>query len=284
MQVYRYMDIGTAKPTRKERNRVQHYLIDIADPDENYSLGRFVKDAEEAIAQIYTHKHIPLLTGGTGLYFKGLFEGVFAETDPMPEADADKLKNRSSRIRIELKKKLREKGNEKLHHELRQVDPESAKRIHPNDTQRLIRGLEVFYSTGIPWSRHLAQPQKRAHRYQVLKIGLTRPRQELYQRIDERVQLMVEQGLLAEVKKILAMGYDKNLKTLQAIGYRHMINFLDKIWTWDQALELLARDTRHYAKRQFTWFNNDPEISWYDVRQADAIVKDIHNFLAVNHS
>ena len=159
------------------------------------------------------------------------------------------------------------------------MDPDSAERIHPNDTQRLLRGLEIFYTTGIPWSRHLTDQRKNTTQYQTLKIGLTRPRQELYERIDKRVCLMAEQGLLDEVKMLLAMGYAKELKAMQSIGYRHMINFLDNKWTWEQTLELLARDTRHYAKRQFTWFNNDKEISWYDVRQQDTILKEIKRFI-----
>jgi len=279
MQVYRHMDIGTAKPTQAERARINHYLIDIVDPDDNYSLGRFVKDAQEAIRKINSHNNIPLLVGGTGLYLKGLLQGLFAEDDLAAEADDYEGKSRIEYVRYDLRKRLRETGNETLHHELAEVDPDSAKRIHPNDTQRLLRGLEIFYTTGIPWSRHLTGQRKNTTQYQTLKIGLTRPRQELYERIDKRVCLMAEQGLLDEVKMLLAMGYAKELKAMQSIGYRHMINFLDNKWTWEQTLELLARDTRHYAKRQFTWFNNDKEISWYDVRQQDTILKKIKRFL-----
>jgi tRNA dimethylallyltransferase len=279
MQVYRHMDIGTAKPTQAERARINHYLIDIVDPDDNYSLGRFVKDAQEAIRKINSHNNIPLLVGGTGLYLKGLLQGLFAEDDLAAEADDYEGKSRTEYVRDDLRKRLMETGNETLHRELAEVDPDSAERIHPNDTQRLLRGLEIFYTTGIPWSRHLTDQRKNTKQYQTLKIGLTRPRQELYERIDKRVCLMAEQGLLGEVKMLLAMGYAKELKTMQSIGYRHMINFLDNKWTWEQTLELLARDTRHFAKRQFTWFNNDKEISWYDVRQQDTILKKIKRFL-----
>lgn len=279
MQVYRHMDIGTAKPTQAERARINHYLIDIVDPDDNYTLGRFVKDAQEAIRKINSHNNIPLLVGGTGLYLKGLLQGLFAEDDLAAEADNYEGKSRTESVRDDLRKRLLETGNETLHRELAEVDPDSAERIHPNDTQRLLRGLEIFYTTGIPWSRHLTDQRKNTTQYQTLKIGLTRPRQELYERIDKRVCLMAEQGLLDEVKMLLAMGYAKELKAMQSIGYRHMINFLDNKWTWEQTLELLARDTRHYAKRQFTWFNNDKEISWYDVRQQDTILKEIKRFL-----
>ena len=279
MQVYRHMDIGTAKPTQGERERIKHYLIDIIDPDENYTLGRFVNDATEAIQKVCSHNNIPLLVGGTGLYFKGLLQGVFAEDDYAVEVAADRKKGSTCSVKEELRRRLEVEGNASLYRELEEVDPDSAERIHPNDTQRLLRGLEIFHTTGIPWSRHLADQRKKTAQYKTLKIGLTRPRQELYERIDKRVRLMAEQGLLDEVKKLLAMGYDKKLKAMQAIGYRHMINFLDGKWTWEQTLELLARDTRHYAKRQFTWFNNDKEILWYDLRQQDTIVKDIKRFI-----
>ena len=279
MQVYRHMDIGTAKPTPAERARIIHYLIDIADPDENYTLGRFVKDANEAIRTIDSHKSIPLLAGGTGLYFKGLFEGLFDENSIAGENDSGGRQEKIKFPKETLRKRLHAKGNEVLYRELGEVDPDSAKRIHPNDTQRLRRALEIFYSTGIPWSQHLKNQRKKTPQYQALKIGLTRPRKDLYARIDRRVRLMAEQGLLAEVEKLLAMGYDKELKAMQSIGYRHMLNFLNGNWTWEQTLEKLARDTRHYAKRQYTWFNNDPEILWHDVLEKDTIFKDIENFL-----
>jgi tRNA dimethylallyltransferase len=279
MQVYRHMDIGTAKPSREERGHIPHHLIDIVDPDEHYTLGRFVKDADEAIQNIYRHNKIPLLAGGTGLYFKGLFQGVFAENDLLAEQVEDKENQKTESTRNELRKRHQEEGNEALHRELTDIDPKSAERIHPNDTQRLLRGLEVFYITGRPWSQHLANQSRNSVRYQSLKIGLSRPRPELYERIDQRVRLMVKQGLLDEVKKLLAMGYSRKLKAMQAIGYRHMINFLEGGWSWDQTLALLARDTRHYAKRQFTWFNSDPEISWYDVQQKSKILQDIERFI-----
>ena len=284
MQVYRHMDIGTAKPTQAERARINHYLIDIVDPDDNYTLGRFVKDAQEAIRKINSHNNIPLLVGGTGLYLKGLLQGLFAEDYLAAEAGDNEGKSCAESVRDDLRKRLLETGNETLHRELAEVDPDSAERIHPNDTQRLLRGLEIFYTTGIPWSLHLTDQRKNTTQYQTLKIGLTRPRQELYERIDKRVCLMAEQGLLDEVKMLLDMGYAKELKAMQSIGYRHMINFLDNKWTWAQTLEMLARDTRHYAKRQFTWFNNDKEISWYDVLQQDTILKEIKRFLLLQDS
>jgi tRNA dimethylallyltransferase len=283
MQIYRHMDIGTAKPTVAERSRIPHYLIDIVDPDEDYTLGTFVRDAEKAIQSIYSHKNIPLLTGGTGLYLKGLLNGVFDELAGSEKESATTSK-KTDIIKQNLRERLEEEGSKKLHNELAEFDPESAQRIHPNDVQRILRGLEIFYSTGIPWSKHLANQSQKNLRYQALKIGLTRPRKELYARIDLRVQQMTEQDLLTEVKNLLAMGYDNKLKSMQSIGYRHMINFIEGNWSWEQTLELLARDTRHYAKRQYTWFNNDPEIIWHDVRETDKIFQNIKDFLRKNNS
>ncbi len=283
MQIYRHMDIGTAKPTVAERSRIPHYLIDIVDPDEDYTLGTFVRDAEEAIQSIYSHKNIPLLTGGTGLYLKGLLNGVFDELVGS-DKESTTTPKKTDTIKQNLRERLAEEGSQKLHNELAEFDPESAQRIHPNDAQRILRGLEIFYCTGIPWSKHLANQSKKNLRYQALKIGLTRPRKELYARIDQRVQQMTEQNLLAEVKNLLAMGYDNKLKSMQSIGYRHMINFIEGNWSWEQTLELLARDTRRYAKRQYTWFNNDPEIIWHDVGETDKIFQNIKDFLIKNNS
>jgi len=279
MQVYRHMDIGTAKPTLAERARIPHYLIDIVDPDDNYSLGRFVKDSRKAIQTIYSHENVPLLTGGTGLYFRGLLEGVFDE-NVFADGDASGGERKKIKsLKQSLHKRLHAKGSEVLYRELSEADPGAAERIHPNDTQRLLRALEIFYSTGIPWSQHLKNQRKTTPQYQALKIGLTRPRKDLYARIDQRVEFMAEQGLLAEVKKLLAMGYNEELQAMQSIGYRHMLNFLNGSWTWEKTLEKLTRDTRHYAKRQYTWFNNDPEILWHDVLEKDTILQDIEKFL-----
>jgi len=282
MQVYRHMDIGTAKPTAAERSRIAHYLIDVVDPDEDYTLGTFIRDAETAIQTIYSHKRIPLLAGGTGLYFRGLLNGVFDESFVESKRESDPDINKNETIKQDLRQRLAEVGSNTLHSELAEFDPESAQRIHPNDVQRILRGLEIYYCTGIPWSKHLKNQSERNLRYRVLKIGLTRPREELYARIDQRVQQMVENGLLTEVKNLLALGFESKLKSMQAIGYRHMVNFIEGNWSWEQTLAWLARDTRHYAKRQYTWFNNDPEIIWHDVRETDKIFHDIEEFLIKN--
>jgi tRNA dimethylallyltransferase len=279
MQVYRYMDIGTAKPTQAERRRVPHHLIDIVDPDEHYTLGRFIKEAEEAIRTIRARGNTPLLAGGTGLYFKGLLEGVFHDSPPENGTMTGAADEQKARLKKTLRRKREREGNQVLYQELQNLDPESAARIHPNDTQRLLRALEIFYSTGIPWSRHLAEQRRKDCRFDALKIGLTRPRPELYERIDRRLEQMVGQGLVAEVEKLLAMGYGPELKAMQSIGYRHMLNFLKGTWTREEALEKMGRDTRHYAKRQYTWFNSDPEIRWFDVRDEEEIFRAVEDFM-----
>lgn len=268
MQVYRYMDIGTAKPTSRERSRVPHHLIDVVDPDADYSVGRYVEDAEQAIQVVRQNEHIPLLVGGTGMYLRGLLDGLTELVTADPS------------VRGSLKKKLAERdGRQQLYNELVHLDPQSAARIHPNDSQRLLRALEIFMTTAIPWSQHLKKGQKDKKFQNVLKIGLTCDRKVLFQKINQRVRQMMEQGLEEEVRTLLARGYHENLKSMQAIGYRHMVKYLAGHWTFAETMELLARDTRHYAKRQYTWFRNDPEIKWFQPSRPEGLIRDIERFV-----
>ena len=279
MQVYRHMDIGTAKPTKAERSRIPHYLIDIVNPDEEYTLGHFVRDAEQAVQTIRSHGKNPLLVGGTGLYLKGFLNGVFTTNQVVAAKNSAVGNSDNNSVRHSLRARLHAEGGEVLYNELMKLDPNSAVRIHPNDTQRLLRGLEIYYASGITWSQHLAEQAIGSSRYRTFKIALTRSRKVLYERIEQRVLHMIDEGLLPEVKNLLAMGYGKNLKSMQAIGYRHMINFIENKWDWENALKLLARDTRRYAKRQYTWFKGDREIIWYDQRETDRIFQAIDLFL-----
>jgi tRNA dimethylallyltransferase len=208
-----------------------------------------------------------------------LLEGLFDENSNDQQKNKQSSTDKTESIREQLKNRLAEEGREQLFAELNDVDPDSAKRIHPNDTQRLIRALEIFKTTGMTWSQLLARQQENTGQYNVLKLGLTRSREELYKRIDQRVQVMIEQGLLEEVRKLINMGYHGDLKSMQSIGYRHMVNYIKGEWDWQESIELLARDTRRYAKRQYTWFKQDPEIIWYEVSQQDAILADIEKFL-----
>ncbi|MFH1216268.1 MAG: tRNA (adenosine(37)-N6)-dimethylallyltransferase MiaA [Pseudomonadota bacterium] len=263
MQIYKYMDIGTAKPSVVERRRVHHHLIDFVEPDDNYNVARYVDDAERAIKKVRATNHIPLLVGGTGLYMKGLLEGIFT----MPTISAE--------IRERVKKDLHEKGHEKLHKDLQEFDPESAARIHPHDIQRLNRAVEVWQATGISWSRHLAlqneERENRKCRFDSIKIGLNMEREKLYARINSRAGIMVNQGLLQEVEKLLSMGFDPQLNSMQSIGYKHMVNFIHGIWSWEETLEHLAQDTRRYAKRQLTWFGRDPAIRWFSPDETEKV-------------
>jgi len=252
MQIYRYMDIGTAKPSNQERGRVPHHLIDYVLPDEEYSVTRFVADCQSAISKIRTNGRIPLLVGGTGLYFSALERGIFS----MPDVPGD--------IRRALKDELHTLGREYLWQELKRDDPATAERIHPNDSYRLLRALEIVRSTGVPWSEFIARHQhQQMPEEKILKIGLVRERDELYARIDQRVETMVNAGLLGEVETLLSLGYNQGLRPMQSLGYRHMLKFLSGQWPWGQSIEMLARDTRRYAKRQLTWFRADQTIEWY---------------------
>jgi len=283
MQIYRRLDIGTAKPTAGERAATPHHLIDIVEPEADYTAADFARDGLKAVAEITGRQHVPLLTGGTGLYLKVLLEGLFQPGETGEETET------SAGIRAELKKRLAGEGRERLHGELRLCDPESAVRIHPHDTQRLLRALEVCLVTGTPLSDHLrdkprvADPEREGYRQCLrqhgLRLGLTCDREELYRRIDARTGIMVEAGLLEEVRGLLAMGYGAELKSMQAIGYRHMVEYLAGLRSWEETVQLLARDTRRYAKRQYTWFRNDPAITWFDRSREEEIVDFVARYL-----
>jgi tRNA dimethylallyltransferase len=256
-QIYRGMDIGTAKPDLAERKRVAHHLIDVVKPDEMFSAGRFKTMADAIITRLHQEGQVPVIVGGTGLYVKalvyGLWQGAQAEWD--------------------LRKKLREKeklhGSGYLHEMLQAVDPESAARIQPRDVNKLIRAIEVFEQTGQPLSvfhhKHLFKERP----YHVIMIGLRRLRSDLYSRIDQRVEEMVDRGLLDEVRGLFKKGYAPELPSMKGLGYRHMVNYLIGKYDLNEAVQRLKRDTRRYAKRQFTWFNRDPAIRWVDLQPSD---------------
>ena len=270
MQVYRYMDIGTAKASPAERSEVLHHLIDIIDPDEQYDAARFVQDAGAAIALIHEKGKLPLLTGGTGLYLKALLSGLFSTLPIDPD------------VRDTLKKRMGHEGLGALHRELTLRDPLSAQKIHFNDEQRILRALEILSTTGIPWSRHLELQTEATGKgilQNMLQIGLTCKRENLYDRINERCRKMINDGLEQEVHALMAKGYGKELKSLNAIGYRHMINYMEGVWSSEETCEILARDTRRYAKRQYTWFNKMPDIEWYESTALPQILERVNQWL-----
>jgi len=252
MQVYRYMDIGTAKPTLDEQKRVRHHLIDLVTPDQPFHAGLYRTLARKTIDQLHKNGKPIWVVGGTGLYIKALTQGLFAH----PKIDPN--------VRKKLKQEAEEKGEAFLYQHLKRVDPKTASQLHPHDLFRTIRALEVFDSTGIPISFFREQHRFGGRPYLTLKIGLEINREDLYRRIEERVDQMIERGFLQEVRRLMEMGYGPELKPMQSLGYKQMVQFLSKKIGWTEAVRQIKRDTRHYAKRQWTWFKADPEVCWRD--------------------
>jgi tRNA dimethylallyltransferase len=262
---YRGMDIGTAKPAWEERQQVPHHLIDIADPDHILSLSDFQEKAREIIAALHRVARLPLLVGGTGQYMRAVTEGWMP-----PEVKAD------PRMRNELERMKAERGGAWLHQKLATLDPKSARSIDARNVRRTIRALEVILTTGRRFSEQRLQ---QASPYQLISIGLLRPRPELYARIDARIDAMFEAGLLDEVRGLLAKGYSPDLPTLSAIGYRECIRVIDGQWTVEQAKVEMRRATRVYVRRQGNWFKeNDPNIRWFEAGKAD-VVDEIEAFI-----
>jgi len=266
MQIYRYMDIGTAKPTVDEQNRIYHHLIDIVDPEEDFDAVRFAEMAREKVQQLHHRDVLPVVVGGTGLYIKALLQGLF-QSNP-----ADPI------IRERLMKEAAENGSSRLHDRLQQVDPDTAERLHPNDSYRIVRALETIESTGRSISDHHQDHGFADEPFQALKICLQMDRQKLYDRIDQRVDLMIEAGLVDEVQKLLGMGYTADLKSMQSIGYRHMVDVIEGRLSRAEGVRTLKRDTRRYAKRQFTWFGADQEMHWYEPGQLNDIIRLMKGF------
>jgi tRNA dimethylallyltransferase len=262
------MDIGTAKPTPDERGRVKHHLIDVVTPDQPFHADLYRALGRRTIDELHKDRKLIWVVGGTGLYVKTLTRGLFTS----PKVDP--------KIRDRLKQEAQERGDEFLYHQLAQVDPSSASRLHSRDRVRIIRALEVFEATGVPISFFQEHHRFGERPYVTLKIGLDMERRILYQRIDRRVDRMVEQGFLKEVESLIGMGYGSELKPMQSLGYKQMVRYLEKRMAWDEAIRQIKRDTRHYAKRQWTWFKADPEIHWYDPgREREKIVSEIRFFL-----
>jgi tRNA dimethylallyltransferase len=267
MQIYRYIDIGTAKPTADEQARVTHHMVDIVDPDEDFDAVRFAQMAREKVMQLHQKGVLPVVVGGTGLYIKALLQGLFQSNPVDPQ------------IRERLSQEAAENGRTVLHDRLKQVDPDTAERLHPNDAYRIIRALETIESTGRSISEHHQDHGFADEPFDALKVGLQMDRQKLYDRIDQRVDLMIDAGVLDEVRKLLGMGYTADLKAMQSIGYRHMAAFIEGSLPWDECIRTLKRDTRRFAKRQFTWFGADQQIQWYEPDQLNEMIGLVEGFL-----
>ena len=267
MQVYRDMDVGTAKPSIEERRGIPHHLLDVVDPDEDFNAAIYRALAVPRLKEIASKKKLCLVVGGTGLYIKTLLGGLI---DCPPPVQA---------LRDELRQECDEHGTDILYERLRLLDPESALKIHPHDKLRIIRALEIIHLTHERPSSLMRKHGFRNAPFHALKICLQIERKHLYHRIDERCHAMIENGLLGETEALLKKGYSPKLKPMMSLGYRHMINYLEGAWDFDESLRRLQADTRRYAKRQLTWFRADPEAIWMAPGQMDKIIEKIDEFI-----
>lgn len=252
MQIYRTMDIGTAKPTQEEMGGIPHHMIDVADPEEDFSVARYVEMAARCVDDVLERGKLPIVAGGTGLYIDSLLSGrTFAPFSP------------DSALRSELERELAEKGGQAMLEELSKVDLEAAQRLHPNDHKRIIRALEVYRSTGKTITQHNRETQAIPPRYDALTIGLAfQDRQAMWRRIDQRVDEMVAAGLEDEVRRLLTSGISPKCTAMQAIGYKEFTQALSGEMTWKEAAEVVKLRSRQYAKRQLTWFGRNPNTRW----------------------
>ena len=259
-QVYRGMDIGTDKPTIQARQEIPHRLIDLVDPDCPFNVGDFRRHAIQEISQLHKQGLLPLVIGGTGLYIRALLRGLC----PGPPANWS--------IRQALTQEASERGWLFLHEKLQQVDPDLAQRLHPNDQPKVLRALEVYQSLGIPLSKVQQEHQFQESPYPSLLIGLTMERQILYRHIEARVEWEIEKGLVEETQRLMQKGYSRSLGSMKGLGYRQFSGYLDGEYSYDEAVRLLKRDTRHFAKRQMTWFRKEPGIHWMTLDESDSPV------------
>lgn len=251
MQVYKYMDIGTAKITKEEMSGVPHYLIDELEPNEEFNVVKFQQLAKKYMTQIYERNKIPILVGGTGFYIQAvLYDIDFTEN----ETDTS--------YRTYLEQLVQERGVEYLHSLLTEADPKSAKAIHPNNSKRVIRALEYLKLTGSKISEHNEEQRKKEAPYQFCYFVLNKDRAKLYETINHRVDLMMKQGLLEEVKALSQKGFSRDMVSMQGLGYKELLAYLDGEYTLEEAIEILKRDTRHFAKRQLTWFKREKDVTW----------------------
>jgi tRNA dimethylallyltransferase len=270
MQIYKNMDIGTAKINEDEMNGIRHHLIDIKNPDEDYSVAEFQATVRPLIEEITNKGKTPMIVGGTGLYIQSvLYDYQFTENPSDPE------------FRSKLEKDLIEKGELALHQILEEIDTEAASKIHPNNSRRVIRALEIYHCTNKTMSEYISS-QEQELLYDVALIGLTMDREVLYDRINHRVDLMVNQGLIEEVKQLYNLGI-RNTQAIQAIGYKEIYDYFDGKITYTDAITLLKQNSRRYAKRQLTWFRNKMDVKWFDMTppiKHDKKVDEIFTYIA----
>lgn len=270
MQVYKGLDIGTAKITFQEMQGVPHHMLDIADPQEAYSVARYVQDASACVDDILSRGKLPILVGGTGLYIDSLISGRdFAGGEP------------SQQMRDQLNEKYKTLGGEALLRELGEIDPRRAEKLHPSDSKRIIRALEVFYTTGKTISQHDLETKRIPPRYDACMIALAfKDRQKLYERIDRRVDKMLDEGLVQEVKNLLNVGLAPKSTAMQAIGYKEICAYLEGKTSLLAAVELIKQESRRYAKRQMTWLRRNPAVDWILLDEADVRLRSTEFFLS----
>lgn len=262
MQVYRHMDIGTAKITPEEMQGIPHYLIDVLEPEDEFNIVRFQTMAKEALEKIYKAGDIPIVVGGTGFYIQALLYDVEFQRE-----EEGMVVDQEPSCRLKLQQLAREQGAQYLHEQLRRVDPASAEAIHPNNVKRVIRALEFYHQTGTCISSHNEEQRKRESPYNHLYFVLTDDRTRLYQRIDKRIDSMLEQGLVEEVCRLKDSGYTSDMVSMQGLGYKEILSYLEGHCTLEEAVYVLKRDTRHFAKRQLTWFRRERDVIWLDRRE-----------------
>ena len=271
MQVYKKMDIGTAKIRPEEMQGVPHYLIDELDPSEEFNVVAFVEKSKEAMKKIYAAGHIPIIVGGTGFYIQALLYDIDFSQHEDKESYRKELE--------QLAKELGDKAPGALHEKLSHIDPEAARQIHANNIKRVIRAIEYFEQTGEKISEHNEEMHQKESPYNFLYYVLTRDRKTLYERIDKRVDIMIANGLVKEIEKLKAMGCHRGQTSMQGLGYKEILDYLDGSCTLDEAVYILKRDTRHFAKRQLTWFRRERDVRWLDLDRyqgnTDLILKDI---------
>lgn len=272
MQVYKYMNIGTAKPTKEEMKGVRHFLIDELYPDEDYSVAVFRNMAGKYIDEILCKNKLPMIVGGTGLYINSLTHSL-----DFTEAICD------SEYRKHLSELAENNGNSYIHNMLKDIDPEAYIRLHENDVKRIIRALEVYKITGKPISEFQKESRERPIEFDLCMVGLSMDRKKLYDRINLRVDKMVENGLVEEVKNLLGMGYDRHLTSMQGLGYKEIISYLEGECSFEDSIIRLKQETRHFAKRQLTWFRREERITWIDLdtfSSSDDMAKNIASIVA----
>lgn len=258
MQVYKHMDVGSAKITPEEMDGVRHYLVDELEPFDEFHVVKFQEYAQKYLNEIYAHGKIPIIAGGTGFYIQALLNDI-----DFTEQESD------SAYRKELEALAEEHGNQYLHDRLKEVDPESAEAIHPNNRKRVIRALEFYQETGRKISEHNAKEQMRTSPYNFAYFVLNDERSHLYKRIDARVDKMIEDGLEAEVRRLKEMGCTKDMVAMQGIGYKEMLSYLDGSYSLEEAVYIIKRETRLFAKRQITWFKRERDVIWLNKNEFD---------------